>query len=74
MRLTSVMLEMPIRISDVPHQFGRAMDLANKTHRLKTYDMQYVAVAEIEGCEMVTLDGGVYQAAIEIGLAARLLR
>jgi hypothetical protein len=41
---------------------------------LKSYDMQYVAVAEIEGCTLVTLDGGPYQAAIEIGVPARLLR
>jgi predicted nucleic acid-binding protein len=68
------MLELPIQICGNSEQFQRALDLAERTKRIKTYDMQYVAVAEIEDCEMIALDGGVYQAAIEIGLKARLLR
>jgi predicted nucleic acid-binding protein len=65
---------LPIRISLAAEQFTRAVDLANRTRRLKAYDMQYVAVAEVENGELITLDGGPYQAAIEIGVPARLLR
>ena len=36
--------------------------------------MQYVAVAEIEDYEMVVLDGGISQTAVEIGLTTRVLR
>jgi predicted nucleic acid-binding protein len=73
-RLNSQLLALPIRISSAPHQFTRAIELAHKTRRIKTYDMQYVALAEFEQCEVVTLDGGIYQMAIEIGVRARLLR
>jgi hypothetical protein len=36
--------------------------------------MQYVAVAEIEGGVLVTLDSGIRQAAVELRLPVRLLR
>jgi predicted nucleic acid-binding protein len=72
--IVNEILSLPLRLSHSPYQFTRAMDLANQRHMLKSYDMQYVAVAEIEGCTLVTLDGGPYQAAIEIGVPARLLR
>ena len=73
MTLVDQMLRLPLRLSESPHQFRRAMELAHQRRMLKSYDMQYVAVAEIEKCTMVTLDGGVYQAAIEIGVSATLL-
>jgi len=74
MLMVQEMTAFPIRISTASGQFTRAVELAHRTHRLRSYDMQYVAVAELEGCEMVTLDGGVYQVATEIGVRARLLR
>jgi len=73
-RLLQELLALPITLISDPRQFSMAMEIANRTNHRKSYDMQYVAVAELEGCEMVTLDGGVYQAAIERGIPARLLR
>ena len=74
MHLTSEMLRIPLRLSHLTEQFPRAMEIAERTKRKKSYDMQYVAVAELEGCEMVTLDRGIYQASIERKIPARLLR
>ena len=65
---------LPMRISVEPRQFTRALELAARIRSIKAYDMQYVATAEAERCELVTLDGGPYQTAVEIGLPVRLLR
>jgi len=67
-------LSLSIQTCLLPGQFRLAMEIANQTNRYKAYDMQYVAVAVLERCEMVTLDGGVYQAAREQRIDARLLR
>jgi len=74
MELLAQMLELPIRVSDKPAQFLRAMEISNGTKRAKAYDMQYVAVAEAESAEIVTLDAGIRQAALELRLPVRLLR
>ena len=63
-----------IRTSVDPEQFALALEFAQRTNRAKAYDMQYVAGAVLERCEMVTLDRGVYQAAREQRIDARLLR
>jgi predicted nucleic acid-binding protein len=68
------MLALPIQVEPNKAQFALAHEIANRTRRKKAYDMQYVAVAVLERCEMVTLDGGVYQAAREQRIEARLLR
>jgi predicted nucleic acid-binding protein len=68
------LIQLPIRISNASGQFTMALELAYRTNRRKAYDMQYVAVAQAERGQLVTLDGGPYQAAIEIGVPARLLR
>jgi predicted nucleic acid-binding protein len=73
-QLLGQMLELPIRVSNEPAQFLRAMEISNGTKRAKAYDMQYVAVAEAERAEIVTLDGGIRQAALELRLPVRLLR
>jgi predicted nucleic acid-binding protein len=74
MDMVSDMLGFRIQISGNAKQFADAVAIANRTRRKKAYDMQYVAVAVLERCEMVTLDGGVYQAAREQRIDARLLR
>ena len=68
------LLSLPIRLVDDRDQFRLAFDIAGRTRREKAYDMQYVAVALLEHAEIVTLDGGVYQAAREQTIDARLLR
>jgi predicted nucleic acid-binding protein len=74
LHLVSEMLRLPLRVSMMQRQFTHALELANRFRRSKAYDMQYLAVAELEDCEIVTLDGGIRQAAIELKRPYRLLR
>ena len=46
----------PIRILNSPAIYRKAWELAIKYNQPRTYDMQYLAVAEIEDCEFWTLD------------------
>lgn len=73
-RLIDVMTALPIRVSLMLDQFPLALNLANSTGRAKAYDMQYLAVAEVEGCHLITLDSGMRQAAIERRVPVTLLR
>ena len=41
---------------DDPEVQKKAWELAKKFNLPRTYDMQYIAVAEIEGCEFWTSD------------------
>ena len=52
----SISLEIPIRIIDGPDVYRRAWELARKYDLPHTYDMQYLAVAELEDCEFWTSD------------------
>ena len=62
-----------IRVNTDRRQFTRAMELSALTGRRRAYDMQYLAVAETEGAELVTADRGLRQAAIEINHPVRFL-
>jgi predicted nucleic acid-binding protein len=73
-RLIDQMLAMPIHVSSETQQFPRALDLAERLRRAKAYDMQYLAVAQLEGAELLTLDGGLFEAASQLGVPVRLLR
>ena len=73
-RLIDQLLSLPIRISQLAAQFRRALELAERFQRKKAYDMQYLAVAELYGGELLTLDSGLFEAASQLGVPARLLR
>jgi predicted nucleic acid-binding protein len=68
------MLMLPVRISTRTDQHSRGLEIATHLGRLKAYDSQYLAVAELERGELITIDGGMAQAAREMSLPARLLR
>jgi len=55
-------------------QFTRSLELAHRMQRARAYDMQYLAVAEMEDVELVTADGGLHEAALELGHPVRFLR
>lgn len=74
LQMLADLLALPVVTSSRLEQFALANEIAARTRRRRSYDMQYVAVAVLERCEMVTLDGGVYQAAREQRIEARLLR
>jgi predicted nucleic acid-binding protein len=48
--------DIPIRIVNNPAIYRKAWELAKAYNQHRTYDMQYLAVAEIEDCEFWTLD------------------
>ena len=73
-RLIDQMLALPIHVSSETQQFPRALDLAERLRRAKAYDMQYLAVAQLEGAELLTLDSGLFEAASQLGVPVRLLR
>ena len=52
----SLYLDMDVRTVDHPRLQEVAWELAKRFHRPRTYDMQYLAVAELEGCELWTAD------------------
>jgi predicted nucleic acid-binding protein len=46
----------PVAIINHPSLSRKAWDLAREYHLPRTYDMQYLAVADLEDCEFWTLD------------------
>jgi predicted nucleic acid-binding protein len=52
----SICLDIPVRTVDNPEVYRRAWELARRFNLPRTYDMQYLAVAELEDCEFWTAD------------------
>ncbi len=52
----SICLDIPVRTVDDPEVYQIAWELAKKYNLPRTYDMQYLAVAELEDCELWTSD------------------
>ena len=65
---------LPVETNLNPAQFIRARELAERFGLAKAYDTQYLAVAELSGSELLTIDGGMRQRAVELRLPNRLLR
>ncbi len=59
----SIYLDIPIRTIDVPEIYRRAWELAKEFNLPVCYDMQYLAVAELEDCDFWTLDRKLVNAA-----------
>ena len=53
--------------------YGRPLDLATRFQLRRAYDTQYLAAAEIERSELLTVDRAMYQHALELGIGAELL-
>ena len=68
------LLAMRIQTTDNAQQFRHAVQLAQQFGHAKAYDMQYLAAALAEGVELVTVDNGMRQAAINIKHPVRFLR
>jgi predicted nucleic acid-binding protein len=69
-----LMMRLPIRPISDRSQHLLALTMSARTNARRTYDAHYLAVASLEGAEIVTIDGGMYQNALNLGLPARLLR
>lgn len=71
--LVADLLRMPIALARGDDQFMRAYDLAIQFDLRKAYDMQYVAVAQMNRAELVTCDKGQRDHAEELGIPVRFL-
>jgi len=68
------MLRLPIRIVERDALYPRAFDIARALGKSKAYDALYLAVAEYEDAELLTVDGGLRDAATRLGIRASLVR
>ena len=68
------LLGLPIRIVEHDSLYPRAFDIAGALKRSKAYDALYLAAAEHEGAELLTVDGGMHDAATRLGIRATLVR
>ena len=57
----------PIRARALRRLSRRAWDLANEMGWAKTYDAEYVALAQLLACRFVTLDARLHRAAARLG-------
>jgi predicted nucleic acid-binding protein len=55
-------------------QHLQALRIAHRRGSRRAYDEHYLAIAMSEGAQVVTIDGGMRQGAVENGIRARLLR
>jgi predicted nucleic acid-binding protein len=72
--LVEVATRMPIRPVEAPKSYHRAFDSACSIGHPKAYDALYLAVAEIEDAELLTMDRGMSEAAACLGIRATLVR
>jgi predicted nucleic acid-binding protein len=72
-RLLGRVFELPLRLTESPRQFTRALELAHRFRRRNAYDMQYLAAAELSNCEIVTMDRGLRYAAEDIGVPVQFV-
>jgi len=68
------LLSLPISIIDHDSLYPRAFDIARALGKSKAYDALYLAVAEHEGAELLTVDSGMRDAAVRLGIRATLVR
>lgn len=68
------MSRLPIRIVELARLYPRAFDIARSLGWKKAYDALYLATAEYERAELVTVDHGMLDAAQRLGISAVLVR
>jgi len=71
--VVATLVDLPVTLVMNRSIYGRALDLATRFQLRRAYDTQYLAAAEIERCELLTVDRGMYQHALEVGIRAELL-
>ena len=69
----AALVELPVTLVMNRSIYGRALDLATRFQLRRAYDTQYLAAAEIERSELLTVDRAMYQHALELGIGAELL-
>ena len=69
----AALVELPVTLVMDRSIYGRALELATRFRLRRAYDTQYLATAEIDRCELLTLDSSMYQHALELGISAEFL-
>jgi predicted nucleic acid-binding protein len=72
--LVQTLLRLPIHIADRDEIYLRAFEIAGELNWEKAYDGIYVAVAELEGGELLTLDGDMHRGALRLSVPSTLMR
>ena len=72
--LARLLLRLPIRLVDRRDSYERAFDMARALNWRKIYDAVYIAVAEFEGAELLTLDVGMHRGALRLSVPSTLAR
>jgi predicted nucleic acid-binding protein len=67
-------VRLPVRLLDNGSLYPRAFDIARALGWAKAYDALYVATAEHEGAELLTVDRRMRDAARRLGIRASLVR
>lgn len=68
------MLRLPISIVEDLPLYPRAFDIARSLGWAKAYDALYLATAEYEAAELLTVDGGMRDAAVRMRIPVTLVR
>jgi predicted nucleic acid-binding protein len=71
--VVATLVDLPVTLVMDRSIYGRALDLATRFQLRRAYDTQYLAAAEIERSELLTVDHAMYQHALELGISAELL-
>jgi predicted nucleic acid-binding protein len=69
----ATLLELPVTLVMERSIYGRALELANRFQLRRAYDTQYLAAAEVENCDLLTVDRAMYLHSRELGIRAELL-
>ena len=64
------LFSLPVRAVDEPSVYLLALELARRLGHARAYDVQYLAVAQMEHCAVLTLDRGMYEGARVLGIGA----
>ncbi len=72
-RLIAILVRLNVRLTSTPDCYERAFDIARSLGWAKAYDALYLAVAEQEGAELLTVDHGMHDAAARLGIRSVLV-
>ena len=72
--LLRVVVQLPVRLVHVTSLYPRAFDIARSLGQKKAYDALYLAAAEHDDAELLTVDGGMRDAARRMSIRATLVR
>jgi predicted nucleic acid-binding protein len=72
--LVQVVVQLPVRLVHMTSLYQRAFAIARSLGWKKAYDALYLATAEHEDAELITVDGGMNDAARRLSIRASLVQ